>query len=133
MSRLLLDTSAYSAYLRGHEAVAVEIRRADELVLTPIVFGELLAGFRKGNRFQANLDTLREFLASPRARWVPLDDETGDRYSLILDTLRRAGTPVPSNDVWIEASAMQHGLRLLTTDPHYQRIPQIAVSLHPVG
>jgi predicted nucleic acid-binding protein len=131
--RILLDTSAYSAYLRGHEAVGVEVRRADELVLTPIVFGELLAGFRKGSRFPSNLDTLRQFLASPRVRWVPLDDETGDRYSIIHDTLRRAGNPVPSNDVWIAASAMQHGLRLLTTDPHYQQMPQIAVLFHPAA
>jgi len=129
--RLLVDTSAYSAFLRGHAAVVEEIRRADELVVTPIVLGELLAGFRKGTRFESNLERLREFLASPRARRVDLDDETSDRYSVIHDALRRAGTPVSANDLWIAASAMQHGLRVLTTDPHFRRIAQIAVTFHP--
>lgn len=129
--RLLVDTSAYSAFLRGHEPVAEEIGRADELFVTPIVLGELLAGFRKGTRFEKNLERLREFLRSPRARRVELDDETADRYSLIHDALRRAGTPVSANDLWIAASAMQHGLRVLTTDSHFRRIAQIAVTFHP--
>lgn len=130
--RCLVDTSAYSAFLRGQETVVEEILRADALILTPTVLGELLAGFRKGSRFTSNLERLREFLGSPRARWVVLDDETADRYSIIHDSLRRAGTPVPTNDLWIAASAMQHGLRLVTTDPHFQRISQIVVSLHAV-
>ncbi|HSL84078.1 MAG TPA: type II toxin-antitoxin system VapC family toxin [Thermoanaerobaculia bacterium] len=129
--RVLVDTSAYSAFFRGHEAIVEAIGRAEDLVLTPTVLGELLAGFRKGTRFDQNLERLQEFLGSPRARWVPLDDETADRYSIIHDGLRRAGAPVPANDLWIAASAMQHGLRLLTTDPHFRRIPQIAVTFHP--
>jgi tRNA(fMet)-specific endonuclease VapC len=128
--RLLVDTSAYSAFLRGHERIVDEVGRADELALTPIVLGELLAGFRKGARFEKNFERLREFTESPRVRWLILDDETADRYSIIHDELRRAGTPAPANDLWLAASAMQHGLRLLTTDPHFRRIPQIAVSFH---
>jgi predicted nucleic acid-binding protein len=131
--RLLVDTSAYSAFLRGHEPVVDELRRADRLVLTPIVLGELLAGFRKGSRFEENLERLRDFLGSARVRAVSLDDETADRYSILHDTLRRAGTPVPTNDLWIAASAMQHGLTLVTTDPHFRRLPQIVVSFHPVA
>lgn len=131
--RLLVDTSAYSAFLRGHEAIGREIGRADSLVVTPIVLGELLAGFRKGSRLAVNLERLEGFLASPRVRWVPVNDETANRYSILHDSLRRAGAPIPTNDVWIAASAMEHGLRLLTTDPHYERIPQIVVSYHPVA
>ena len=131
--KVILDTSAYSAFLRGHEPVVDELRRADRLVLTPIVLGELLAGFRKGSRFEENLERLRDFLGSARVRAVSLDDETADRYSILHDTLRRAGTPVPTNDLWIAASAMQHGLTLVTTDPHFRRLPQIVVSFHPVA
>lgn len=130
--RLLVDTSAYSAFLRGHEAVREEIGRADELAMTPIVLGELLAGFRKGTQFDRNLERLREFLTSPRARFLTVDDETADRYSIIRDDLRRAGTPIPTNDLWIAASAMQHGLTVVTTDPHFRRTSQIVVSLHRV-
>jgi len=132
VTRLLVDTSAYSAFLRGHEAIIEEIGRADELAMTPIVLGELLAGFRKGARFDRNLERLREFLTSPRARFLAIDDETADRYSIVRDDLRRAGTPIPTNDLWIAASAMQHGLRVLTTDPHFRRVSQIVVSLHRV-
>jgi tRNA(fMet)-specific endonuclease VapC len=128
MSRLLVDTSAYSAFLLGHAAVVEEIAHADELFLTPIVLGELLAGFRKGSRYEENVSRLDQFLASPRASWLTIDDETAHRYSVILDHLRRAGTPIPTNDLWIAASAMQHGLRLLTTDAHFERLPQIVVS-----
>jgi len=130
--RLLVDTSAYSAFLRGHAEIGEEIGRADELAMTPIVLGELLAGFRKGARFESNVARLREFLGSPRARFVTIDDETSDRYSVLHDDLRRAGTPIPTSDLWIAASAMQHGLRVLTTDPHFERARQIVVSLHRV-
>jgi len=113
--------------------VVDELRRADRLVLTPIVLGELLAGFRKGSRFDENLERLRDFLGSSRVRTVALDAETADRYSILHDALRRVGTPVPTNDLWIAASAMQHGLTLVTTDPHFRRLPQIVVGLHPLA
>ena len=129
--RLLVDTSAYSAFLRGHEGVRRDVEAADSLVVTPIVLGELLAGFRKGTHFDANLERLQRFLASPRVRWVGVGEETASRYSILHDGLRRAGTPIPANDLWIAATAMEHGLRLLTTDAHYHRVPQIVVSFHP--
>lgn len=126
--RLLVDTSAYSAFLRRHAGVYDEMSRAEELFVTPVVLGELLAGFRKGNRYDANLDLMRRFLASPRARVLEVDEETADRYSVIVDALRRRGTPIPTNDLWIAASAMQHGLRLVTLDRHFRRLDQVAVS-----
>lgn len=126
--RLLIDTSAYSVFLHGHPQVVEEVARAQEIYLSPIVLGELLSGFRKGNRYAANLDALRSFLSSPRVDVVAIDDETANRYGLIKDELRRKGQPIPTNDTWIAASAMEHGLRLLTLDTHFQRIEQIAVT-----
>ncbi|HYV41735.1 MAG TPA: PIN domain-containing protein [Thermoanaerobaculia bacterium] len=63
---------------------------------------------------------LAQFLASPRARVLGLDEETADRYAVILNSLWSAGTPIPTNDVWIAASAMQHGFRVVTADQHFQ-------------
>ena len=123
----LVDTSAYSAFLRGHEGVRLAVQQAERLVLTPVVLGELHAGFRSGNRRRANEGELARFLDSPRVDTVPVDAETADRYAAILYALRSAGTPIPTNDVWIAASAMQHGLRVLTTDTHYQRVGQVIV------
>jgi tRNA(fMet)-specific endonuclease VapC len=130
VTRLLIDTSAYSAFLQGHGAVGAEIAHADTMFFNPTVVGELLAGFRKGSRYRENLDLLRQFLDSPRVQSLVLDDETSVRYAILHDHLRARGTPIPSNDLWIAASAMQHGLRLLTLDRHFERLPQILISLY---
>lgn len=127
MIRIMLDTSAYSAFMRGHPAVKEVLREVEEVCLNPIIFGELLSGFRKGRYREKNERELQAFSASPRVRIVNLDQETGERYAVILNTLWQAGTPIPTNDIWIAASAMQHGLSIVTTDAHYQRVAQVLV------
>lgn len=127
MSRLLLDTSACSAAFRGNEAAIAAIRSVDQVVLTPVVLGELLAGFAGGNRHEKNEGLLREFLAEPSVSVIGIDEETASRYAVIMNSLRVAGSPIPSNDVWIAASAMQHGLELLTADAHFSNVAQIVV------
>lgn len=101
--------------------------RAEEIYLSPIVLGELQAGFRRGKHQARNEKGLEEFLDAPRVGLIPILDSTAVRYAEILTYLRRAGTPLPTNDVWIAASAMEHGLRVLTTDKRFQEIPQILV------
>ena len=133
MTAGLIDTSAYSAFLRGHEELKLSLQRADRIVLTPIVLGQLSAGFRAGARKNKNQAELRQFLDSPRVDVAAIDAETAERYAVILHALRQSGTPIPSNDIWIAASAMQHGLRVLTTDVHYDRIPQIIVERYETG
>jgi tRNA(fMet)-specific endonuclease VapC len=130
--RLLLDTSAYSAFMRGHAEILSEIQEADEIFLNPVVVGELIAGFIKGGRRRKNENELRKFLASTRVAVLDVTEETAERYAVILNSLWRAGTPIPTNDIWIAASAMEHGLRLLTTDGHYQNLPQVLVACFPV-
>ena len=125
MNRVILDTSAYSLHLQGDETVKLSLRRADEIVVNSVILGELLAGFRSGGREQRNRDILRKFLASPRVRIVDIDEETAERYAVVTDYLRRAGSPIPTNDLWIASSAMQHGLKVLTADAHFLKVPQI--------
>lgn len=127
MMRVLLDTSAYSAYMRGHPEVKVGLQQADEIYLTPVVLGELLVGFMRGRRRKKNEKELRTFLSSPRVSVVDVNEETAARYAVILNSLWEAGTPVPTNDIWIAATAMQHGLRLLTSDVHYRSVTQVIV------
>jgi tRNA(fMet)-specific endonuclease VapC len=129
MNRLLLDTSAYSALMRGSETVRELIGRADELFLNSVILGELLAGFEGGTRARRNRGILDDFLSNPRVASLAIDDETAERYAVILNHLRRAGTPIPTNDIWIAASAMQHGLKLLTADRHFLSVPQVVVEL----
>jgi predicted nucleic acid-binding protein len=125
--RTLLDTSAYSAHFRGHPRVVEALRQIDEVYMSVIVLGELRAGFRRGTRPRQNEELLREFLASPRVTLVSVDEETSERYAIIHDDLRRRGTPVSVNDVWIAATAFQRGLRVLTTDSDFQKIAQVVV------
>lgn len=127
MKRILLDTSAYAAFRRGHAGLKVVVNEAAEFALNPVVLGELRSGFLKGDRPADNERQLREFLASPRCRVVVIDDETAERYAVIHDYLRRHGTPVSPNDLWIAASAAQHGLSVITLDGDFDRIPQVLV------
>lgn len=127
MSRILVDTSAYSEHLRDHHEVKAAIQRASAIGLSVVSIGELRAGFLKGERTRRNEEFLRSFLASPRARAIPVDEETASRYAAIRDYLRRQGVPVPVNDMWIAATAAQYGLRLLTLDAHFLQIPQVIV------
>ena len=96
MSRLLLDTSAYSAFMRGHEAITAALQRADEIYVNAIVLGELQAGFLSGRHRQRNERQLETFRSSPRVRVADVDAETAGRYAVILNALRNAGTPVPT-------------------------------------
>jgi tRNA(fMet)-specific endonuclease VapC len=127
VSRILLDTSGYSAFLRGDISIKRRLQEADEIVVNPIILGELKAGFLFGKSRRRNEDELALFLSSPRVTLARVDEGTSDRYAAILDGLRRAGTPIPTNDLWIAATAMQHGLRVITTDAHFLRVPQILV------
>ena len=130
--RLLLDTSAYSAFMRGHAETSAAVRGNEEIYLNSVILGELIAGFIKGGRRRKNENELRRLLASPRVGVLDVTDETAERYAVILNSLWRAGTPIPTNDIWIAASAMEHGLRLVTTDDHYQKVPQIMIDYFPI-
>jgi tRNA(fMet)-specific endonuclease VapC len=125
--RLCLDTSAYSAFKRGHDGTLDALQRADTIVLPAVVLGELHAGFRIGSRERENHRDLEDFLGSPRVRIASVDDETAHRYADIVAYLREQGTPIPTNDIWIASVAMQWGLRVLTFDEHFGRVPQVSV------
>jgi tRNA(fMet)-specific endonuclease VapC len=127
MSRLLLDTTAYSAMRRGDRRLLEPMQEASEIVLTSVVLGELVYGFLGVKLEAQNRSLLREFLESDRVRVVAVDEETAERYAAIRDHLRRKGTPIPTNDLWIAASAAQHGLKLLCLDRHFKEVPQILV------
>ena len=130
--RLLLDTSAYSAFMRGHAEICAAVQGNEEIFLNSVILGELIAGFIKGGRRRKNENELRRFLASPRVGVLDVTEETAERYAVILNSLWRAGTPIPTNDIWIAASAMEHGLRVVTTDDHYQKVPQVMIDYLPV-
>jgi len=129
----LRDTSAYSAYLRGHDELRSRLQQLDRIVVTPIVLGELDAGFRAGSQRKQNEAELRRFLASPRLRWFRWTRRPPSATARSCTPCGPPARPFPTNDLWIAASAMQHGLRVLTTDAHYNRVAQILVEFFGDG
>ena len=121
----MLDTSVYSAFKRGVPTVVSALRRPSEILVPVIGLGELKAGFELGTRRDRNRSELAEFLRRPRVRVVRVDQSTTDRYALLHAELRRKGTPLPTNDLWIAALAIEHGAELLTLDSDFERIPQL--------
>jgi tRNA(fMet)-specific endonuclease VapC len=129
VKRLCLDTSAYSQFKAG-QPQAVEAVSGCRLCLVPsIVLGELRAGFKLGTRHQKNESELKEFLSSPVVQVLDVDDEATHHFSEIIVGLRRKGSPIPTNDIWIAALAMREGATVLTFDAHFDSIDHIAVQL----
>jgi tRNA(fMet)-specific endonuclease VapC len=127
--RLLVDTSAYSLALRGYQSAVKPLRAADELCFSPIVRGELTAGFRRGTQEKLNRDRLADFLAPARVRVLTITEITSEHYSGLLAALLKQGTKIPTNDIWIAASAIEYGLTLLTADRHFLHCPVLSVEV----
>ena len=122
MRSIVLDTNAYVAFKRGDDNVVAVIQRCPDLLICTTVLGELLAGFAAGTREARNREELSAFMQSPRVRTVVCGETTADNYALVFAALRRKGKPIPSNDLWIAASALEHGAGLLTLDIHFAEI-----------
>lgn len=123
--RILLDSNAYSRLMRGDRQVADLVRSAEEVLLSATVVGELLYGFRRGSRFERNVAELRSFLESPFVSFVEAGMVTSDRYSRIAAALRAKGRPIPTNDVWVAAHAMETGADLVSADGYFEHLDGI--------
>ncbi|HET7443921.1 MAG TPA: type II toxin-antitoxin system VapC family toxin [Solirubrobacterales bacterium] len=125
MSSYCLDTSAYSNFRRGNEEVAVLLDRAEVVGVSTVVLGELRTGFLLGGRRRRNEAELDAFLDNPAVDVLPVDSETSRQYAEIVAELRKAGTPLPTNDIWIAATAARNGATVLTCDEHFERIARV--------
>ena len=129
MSAYCLDTSAYSNFQRGHREVVTLIDRAEWIGISAVALGELRTGFLLGSRRERNESELVEFLANPVVDVLPVDAEASRHYAEIVADLRGAGTPLPTNDIWIAATAARHGAAVLTFDDHFERIARVGTVL----
>jgi predicted nucleic acid-binding protein len=129
MKRLLLDTNVYVSFKRNNPTVIDLLQHADSIAINTVVLGELLAGFKGGLRETVNRAELDQFLDSPRVEFLMLDESSADFFALVFNNLKQIGKPVPTNDIWIAASAMQYGRTLATLDSHFSHI--VGLSLHP--
>ena len=126
---LLLDTNAYVGFKLGNKELVEYLIRADTILISPVVLGELMFGFRSGTRFDSNMDELNRFLAHRAVEMLELTDVTSDRYSRIASRLKKLGTPIPTNDIWIAAQTMETGAELVTRDHHFEKIDGLVYRL----
>jgi predicted nucleic acid-binding protein len=123
IARLVLDTSTYSHFRKGDERVIDLMTSADIIVMPTVVLGELYGAFEAGTRVKENERVLFDFLAEPFLRVIPTTASVARQYGRIYGVLRRAGLPIPTNDMWIAAATVDCGGRLLTFDTHFKQIP----------
>jgi tRNA(fMet)-specific endonuclease VapC len=123
MRKILLDTNAYVGYLRGDEQVLAYLGQSECAYMSVFVMGELYAGFRASDREKENKQILERFLMKSTVSVLDASKETAEIFGLIKDSLKRSGKPIPVNDVWIGAHALETGSVLLTYDRHFTSIP----------
>jgi tRNA(fMet)-specific endonuclease VapC len=128
----MLDTNAYVGFKRNVVEIVEFIVGAELILFSPIVLGELMFGFRNGTRFKENMDDLNNFLQHEAVELAQIGDLTSDRYSRIAVQLKRQGTPIPTNDIWIAAQTMEHGVELITSDQHFEKINGLVYSTFPL-
>lgn len=121
--RICIDTNAYSDLCKGRRGYDAIFETAEEIVVPATVIGELQYGFLLGSRCRENEAELDSFLSLPGVRIQPVTRGIAERYGYVKASLKKRGTPIPENDVWIAAAAMETGCRLLTADAHFNEVP----------
>ena len=125
MPRVVVDTNVLSAYFRGDDAIANKLDGYDGLVIPYVVAAELMAGYEYGGSSNKNLPILRNFLATDGIELLYPTDETLNIYAELFAFLKKSGTPIPINDVWIAAVTIQIGFPLYTLDSDFKNLPQL--------
>ena len=123
--RFALDTNRITDLFRGDVELAEQLSTAEEVWIPLFALGEIKAGFQGGKQQPRNESLLNRLLSKPTVDVLLPSRETAEHYARIFVQLKRAGTPVPDNDLWIAALVLQHDLVLITRDRHFERIPQV--------
>jgi predicted nucleic acid-binding protein len=129
--KIALDTNAYADWKKG-VCWQETISQADEVHLSVTVLGELYYGFACGDRQVKNLGELELFLEMPSVHVDVTSKAVAICYGELKQYLRTQGTPIPDNDVWIAAACIEQGASLLTSDKHFERLPQVRLARREV-
>jgi tRNA(fMet)-specific endonuclease VapC len=123
--RVALDTNRYVDLCKGVADTVALLEEAETIFLPFVVIGELRAGFARGRRQAENERILRRFLFKDGVRTLFADDQTTHHYASVFRQLRKQGTPIPTNDMWLAALVLQHNMALHARDKHFDHLPQI--------
>jgi len=127
MNSILLDTNAYSGYLSGDKRVLEVLVNADIVYISVIMIGELYAGFYGGSKINKNKTLLDTFLSKSTVNILEVTLATSELFGEIKNKLKEMGNPLPLNDIWIAAHAMQTNSTLITFDSHFKKIPGLKI------
>lgn len=122
MKQAVIDTNIYTDLMNGHQSVEAVLEEFDRILLPVTVLGELLYGFTYGSKEAENRMQLERFLSRDFVKLSCVSRPTADCYALLMASLRRNGTPLPTNDVWIAASACAEKVPLISRDSHFKKI-----------
>ena len=122
MRRILIDTNIYTGFKRDDPVIVGTFQHLDFIGINITVLAELYAGFKGGNKELKNRLELEDFMNSSRVHFINHDIDTADFYAQIFNNLKEKGKPIPTNDIWVAASAMQNGLALFSLDRHFSNI-----------
>lgn len=123
--RVALDTNRYVDLCKGVEETVEVLETADIVVLPFVVLAELRAGFLLGRRQVENERALNALLLKDGVEVLFADDQTTHHYASVYRQLRKQGTPIPTNDMWLAALVLQHNLALHARDMHFEHLPQL--------
>ena len=123
--RVAIDTNRYVDLCRGVVETVQVLETAEEIVLPFVVLGELRAGFLLGRRQADNERALNRLLLKDGVEVLYPDDQTTYHYASVFRQLRKQGTPIPTNDMWLAALVLQHSLALHARDKHFDHLPQL--------
>ena len=127
---LLLDTNVLIRFFRSDRKIADIISTFEKIVIPTVVLGEFKSGvdpLTVGGRHQ--IEVLDAFLDSPSVDIIPVTEDVSSAYARIFRTLKANGTPIPQNDIWIAACAMDAGATLISSDTHFAKIPLLDIRI----
>jgi len=124
-NNILLDTNIVSAWLKGETVIADKMDASRKVYIPVIVIGEMHYGAQYSMDVQKNIDNIKK--VASRYEILLVNNDTAVLYGLIKALLRKKGSPIPENDIWIAATAKQHSLTLITRDKHFNEIEGLAV------
>ena len=122
---IAIDTNRYCDFMEGDAAAVAVFRSAPRICVPFIVVAELRAGFAVGTRGVDNQRIFEQFPHRERVAVLLPNMETTRQYANLYRQLRTAGTPIPTNDLWIASIVIQHDLTLYSRDKHFDALPQI--------
>ena len=123
--RVAIDTNRYVDLCKGAAETLEVLETADEVILPFVVLAELRAGFLLGRRQADNERALHRLLLKDGVEVLYADDQTTHHYATLFRQLRKQGTPIPTNDLWLAALVVQHNLALHARDRHFDHLPQL--------